>query len=119
MMSLTYDFRPNFRNLPNDLQELTIVTQNEIIKSELPSNLRKLTVSCPNSTERVFYPGSDNFDLYRINFEFFGKYNVFEGGYFHDDKYNIKNWLVQYHYSVRGDVYNNDIDVFGGPAPTK
>lgn len=103
-------FRPNFATLPDNLEILSIVTQNEVIKADLPSKLKQLVITCPNSKPVTFEPKKDNFDLYRISIKNFGKYNVFEGGYLRNDPDNIKYHLVHYNYEVEGDEYENQVE---------
>lgn len=107
-------FRPDFSILPSELETLHIATQTEIIKKDLPANLTKLIVECPNSKPVTFYPKEDDYDLYKISVGSFAKYNQFEGGYLDDDNDNIKYYKLTYNYEVEGDVeypqYDPDVD---------
>ncbi len=100
---LKTNFRPDFDNLPDTLQELKIVTQEEVRKEYLPKNLEKLHIKAPNSMATTFNVKNDNFDLYRISIIEFGKYNMFSGAYDNNDADNIRNYKVFYHYQVDGD----------------
>lgn len=85
---LETNFRPTFCKLPSSLKILSLITQNEILKKDLPENIEKLIISCPNAVPSIFYPQTDNYDFYKISGSTFRKYNVFVGGNFGDDDEN-------------------------------
>jgi hypothetical protein len=96
-------FRPDFDLLPKTIGTLSIVTQREVLKHELPSNIKFLWLTAPNAITTKFNIKKDNFDLYYISINNFQKYNVFIGGYFNDDIDNIKYYKLWYDYTVSGD----------------
>lgn len=96
-------FRPDFSELPPNLVTLSIVTQNEVRKSDLPKNIQKLIIIWPNSESQTFYPNKDKFDLYKVSIIGYGKYNKFIGGYYLNDVDNIKHHKVKYEYRIDGD----------------
>jgi len=102
-------FRPDFDLLPKSIKILSIVTQNEVLKSDLPSNIEQLWITAPNAVTTKFDVREDNFDLYKISIKDFNKYNIFIGGYSNDDNDNIKHHRVLYQYETPGDTYPNGI----------
>lgn len=96
-------FRPNFSRLPHSLRKLHVLTQTQILKKDLPVNLKTLIIECPNSEPSEFYPLEDDYDLYKISIDSFGESNQFVGGYFSNDSDNVKHHQVSYMYYVEGD----------------
>lgn len=109
LIFLETHFRPDISSLPSSLKILSIISQNEIIKKDLPSALEILVVRCPESKPRFFYPKKDHFDLYRINIKKFQYHNYYSGSYFYREKLNIKYFWISYRWNVEGDSYQNNI----------
>jgi hypothetical protein len=98
-------FRPDFKLLPETINKLSIVTQNEVYKNDLPPNIKDLQITAPNSKTNKFNLQNDHFDLYKISIHDFNKYNTFVGGFLHDDQDNIKHYSdLTYNYVVDGDI---------------
>ena len=80
-------FRPDFRYLPETLEELEIVTQRTVWRVDLPTHLKKLHVQAPNSIPTTFELDPEDGKeeklcaFYYISVTGIGKYNVFKQGY--------------------------------------
>ena len=59
-------FRQDFQMLPETLVTLSIVSQNEVIKKDLPINIKYLCLTAPNSITTKFNVREDNYYLYKI-----------------------------------------------------
>lgn len=103
LVYLETSFRPDFTKLPSTIKTLSIVTQCEILKKNLPTQLNQLMVTCPNGKSVTFNPRDDDYDLYKISINSYGKKNKFVGGYFDRDADNIKHHDVEYYWQVEGD----------------
>ena len=109
-------FRPFFGYIPETVETLSIVTQRQVLKSNLPKNVRRLRLTCPNAVT-VEFDTDDEYDLYKISIHNFGKYNVHVGG--HDGQDDDDNME---HFREDDDIYWNffvagDEDIPEPPLP--
>lgn len=107
------EFRPDLSQLPETLEELSISTQYEVWRKDLPKSLRKLHIKTPCCEPKTFdldvglSQEEWECEYFYISTHNFGKYNSFKRSVFDSECDNIHRYGTLYtkwfHWQVDGD----------------